>query len=168
MFKNRLTSTGWAALDEIHKLPWKHNRNMDKNKRIKCILMSGIQGTLKSAFYPEPVIPFTWLYLNTGSLAAFCNNVKQHDPYSNHSAHTAVSHSEHKLENMEDIAVVFASNTKVCTVLYFIYREREREQQGMQLLLNYTFLCNQITDFPLMYFSFFIMSIWHIAFKEKI
>lgn len=27
-FQIRLTSTGWAALDGIHELPWKHNRNM--------------------------------------------------------------------------------------------------------------------------------------------
>lgn len=46
MFKIRLTSTGWAALDGIHGLPWKHNRNMVKNKRIKCIRVCGIQGTL--------------------------------------------------------------------------------------------------------------------------
>lgn len=44
MFKIRLTSTGWAALDGIHRFPWKHNRNMVKNKRIKCICVCGIRG----------------------------------------------------------------------------------------------------------------------------
>lgn len=71
MFKIRLTSTGWAALDGIHGLPWKHNRNMVENKRIKCIHVCGIQGTLEYVFFfllLQGVIPFKYIHLNTGSL----------------------------------------------------------------------------------------------------
>lgn len=58
MFKIRLTSMGWTALDGIHGLPWKHNRNMVKNKRIKCIHVCGIQGTLKYAVLLGASHPF--------------------------------------------------------------------------------------------------------------
>lgn len=60
--------SGWAALDGIHGLPWKHNRNMFKNKGVKRIHVCGIKGTLIYAFYQEPVMPFKYLHLNTGSL----------------------------------------------------------------------------------------------------
>lgn len=33
-------------LDGIHGLPWKHNRNMFKNKGVKRIHVCGIKGTL--------------------------------------------------------------------------------------------------------------------------
>lgn len=35
MFEIRLTSRRWAALDGIHGLPWKHNRNIVKNEKKK-------------------------------------------------------------------------------------------------------------------------------------
>lgn len=71
--------TGWAALDGIHGLPWKHNRNMFKNKRVKCIHVWDQGNTyIYAFFYKEPVMPFKCLHLNTGSqdqlLAIMCSN----------------------------------------------------------------------------------------------
>lgn len=51
MFKIRLTSTGWAALDRTHGLPWKHNRNMVKSKRIKCICVCVGSGEHLNMFF---------------------------------------------------------------------------------------------------------------------